>query len=399
MKHFVPLALAVTLASGDAGRACAEAIAQAPAQAAAAGERAFPAQPDFIPVGVWLQNPRHAAYFRALGINTFVALWKGPTEAQLAEIANNGMYAVTEQNDTAFNSPHAHVIRAFMQPDEPDNAQRIAPGVHGDCVMPAEIRSRYEALKARDGSRPVLLNFGQGVANRGWVGRGSTCAKLDHDAYYREASRGADILSFDIYPPTDYRQPSVYGRLELVGDGVASLKRWSRPGQAVWAVIGAAHVNDPNRRPTVAEIRAQVWMALIHGARGLVYFLHEWQPSFREDAIFRYPEIAAGIGRINAEVEKLAPVLNASTPPLEVKVEAPVRIATLARRQGGSIYILAVSMEGRAARASFMLPGGGDIAGVALGEDRAVAARGGVLADDFPAYGVHLYRLDGETTR
>src|SRR6185312_11599444 len=56
---------------------------------------------------------------------------------------------------------------------------------------------------------------------------------------------------------------------------------------------------DPNRRPTAAEVRAEVWMALIHGAKGIVYFVHEFEPHFREDAIFRYPDIVEELTRTN----------------------------------------------------------------------------------------------------
>ena len=149
-----------------------------------------PADPSFFPIGVWLQNPRNAPAFRAMGINTFVALWKGPNEPQLNQIAAAGMYAVTEHTDAALSFANSHVIRGWTQGDEPDNAQRTSLG-YGDCVMPAEIMSRYRSLQARDPSRPIFLNFGQGLAHKGWAGRGTTCSKLDHDTYYREASLGA----------------------------------------------------------------------------------------------------------------------------------------------------------------------------------------------------------------
>src|SRR6266404_7273348 len=42
--------------------------------------------PGFFPIGVWLQSPRNAAKYKAAGINLYVALWRGPTEAQLAEL-------------------------------------------------------------------------------------------------------------------------------------------------------------------------------------------------------------------------------------------------------------------------------------------------------------------------
>ena len=54
------------------------------------------------------------------------------------------------------------------------------------------------------------------------------------------------------------------------------------------------------------------WMAIVRGARGLVYFVHEWQPNFSSNAIFRYPEITAAVTELNAEIRGLAPVINSS---------------------------------------------------------------------------------------
>ena len=47
--------------------------------------------PNYFPLAVWLQDPRNAGKFKALGINTYVGLWQGPTEGQLAELARQGM--------------------------------------------------------------------------------------------------------------------------------------------------------------------------------------------------------------------------------------------------------------------------------------------------------------------
>ena len=57
--------------------------------AAAAGdppaprEKGFLADPDVFPIAVWLQSPARAADYKAIGINLYVGLWRGPTEAQL----------------------------------------------------------------------------------------------------------------------------------------------------------------------------------------------------------------------------------------------------------------------------------------------------------------------------
>jgi hypothetical protein len=71
------------------------AVSVAAAINAAAGENADPLRdPSFFPISVWLQDPSRAPQYKAIGINVFVALWKGPTETQLAELSKHGMRVV-----------------------------------------------------------------------------------------------------------------------------------------------------------------------------------------------------------------------------------------------------------------------------------------------------------------
>src|SRR5688572_213948 len=57
-----------------------------------------PADPTYFPIGVWLQSPRNAPRFQRAGINTYVGLWRGPTEEQLAALKAAGMHVVCSQN-------------------------------------------------------------------------------------------------------------------------------------------------------------------------------------------------------------------------------------------------------------------------------------------------------------
>lgn len=124
----------------------------------------FPTDANFFPIGVWLQSPTRAASYKAIGINTFVGLYEGPTEEQLAALARQHMFAVAGQNDVALKSVNRHVIKAWMQEDEPDNAQPIGPGLYGTCIPAIEVARRTQEMKARDPTRPMMINFGQGVA-------------------------------------------------------------------------------------------------------------------------------------------------------------------------------------------------------------------------------------------
>ena len=71
----------------------------------------FPSDASFFPIGVWLQSPAHAPAYKAIGINTFVGLWNGPTEDQLAALANSNMFVVASQNDVGLHSVHGPSLK------------------------------------------------------------------------------------------------------------------------------------------------------------------------------------------------------------------------------------------------------------------------------------------------
>lgn len=154
----------------------------------------FPTDNGFFPIGVWLQSPMRAAAYKAIGINTFVGLYQGPTEDQLAQLTKYGMFAVAEQNDVGLNSMNRQVIKAWMHGDEPDNAQPIGFGLYGSCIPASKVVRHTQEMKSRDPTRPVMINFGQGIANEYWRGRGACNGDLK---YYDYAAQGVDILSFD----------------------------------------------------------------------------------------------------------------------------------------------------------------------------------------------------------
>ena len=50
--------------------------------------------PDYFPIGVWFQDPKNAVGYRAAGINLYMSLGQGPTEAQLVELSTAGMRVI-----------------------------------------------------------------------------------------------------------------------------------------------------------------------------------------------------------------------------------------------------------------------------------------------------------------
>jgi len=348
----------------------------------------FPANPEFFPIGVWLQSPERAVSYKAIGINTFVGLDKGPTEAQLATLARHGIFAVAAQNDIALNSPNQHVIKAWMQDDEPDNAQPLPSGGYGTCVPANDVARRTREMKTLDPTRPVMINFGQGVANEFWRGRGQCNGD---QGYYTTAIQGADILSYDIYP-VGSKTPQIKGKLEYVARGVTNLVKRATDGQSVWMALETTAL-DPARRPTSAQVRAEVWMALIHGATGIFYFVHEFKPTFREDAIFRYPDIVEEVTRTNQLIKSLAPVLKGPSVSAAISLSSRVPIATMVKVYKDTTYIFAVAMEDVPSTVRITIDDVHHTDARVIGEARSVGITQGTFEDRFEGYGVHLYQI------
>ncbi len=378
------------------GRAALAALALVAAQAAAGPTGSAlavdlsngRADSGFFPIAVWMQSPSHAARYKELGINTYLGLWNGPTEEQLAELARTGMSAITEQNEIGLKSVNRHVITGWMQQDEPDNAQPSALGGYGRCIPATEVARRTREIKARDGSRPVLLIFGPGVADTAWTGRGACTGDMK---YYDIAVEDAGIISFDIYP-VGSDTARVKGKLEYVAQGVVNLSKRARADQTVWTAVETTAL-DVHRPVKPLEVRAEVWMALIHGAKGICYFVHEFAPTFREDGIFRHPDIVDEVTDINRSLAQLAPVLNSETLSGRVTIDSPVPIASMLKRQGSDLYLFTVSMRNQASEPRIFVEGVGDSTALVLDENRTVTIRDGGFVDSFPGYGVHRYKI------
>ena len=348
----------------------------------------------FFPIAVWLQSPAKAPQYREAGINIYVALWRGPTEEQLQMLKQAGMLLVCDQNKVALAHKDDPTIIGWMHGDEPDNAQSLGQGKgYGPPVPSEKIVADYERIRAADPSRPVMLNLGQGVAWDGWYGRG---VRTNHPEDYPLYVKGCDIASFDIYPVV-HDKPEVAGKLWYVARGVERLRQWAGGQRLVWDCIECTRISNPTQKATPHQVRCEVWMSLIHGSMGLIYFVHEWQPKFNESAILSDPEMLAGVTRVNRQIAELAPVLNSPTVPdgaTAVPADSTVPVAVMMKRYEGATYLFAVAMREGQTRARFTIQGlSGDQPVEVLGESRSLTAHNGAFDDDFKLWDVHLYRI------
>jgi hypothetical protein len=400
MSFFVLMTL-VLMTPGQIERGEATAARAPSAETAAPYQRwqhGPPADPAFFPIGVWLQDPRNAEAYKRAGINLYVALWQGPTEPQLATLKAAGMSVICGQTRIGLAHRDDPTIIGWMHGDEPDNAQEIRDEKtgrrrYGPPVAPAKIVAGYERLRAADPTRPVMLNLGQGVANDEWKGRGPGASLDDYPAYIR----GADLISFDVYPVAGLDRPDRADLLWYVPKGVDRLVKWTGGRKPVWNCIECTRIDNPTAKATPAQVRSEVWMALVHGSRGLIYFVHQFKPRFNEHALLDDPEMLAAVTAINHQIKELAPVLNS---PAVIDV-ATVRssdpaapIDLMVKRQPDATYLFAVGMRNRLARGSFVVHGLPTSATAqVLGEDRSLKITEGQFADDFTAYGVHIYKI------
>ena len=361
---------------------------------------------DFFPIAVWLQSPRNAPKYRDIGINLYVGLWKGPTAGQIGELKRHGMRVVCSQNEYALENLDEKAIVAWMHGDEPDNAQSLGSGKgYGPPIPPARIVEDYRQIRAKDPTRPVLLNLGQGAAWDGWHGRG---VRTNHPEDYAEYFRGCDIASFDIYPAV-HKKPEVAGKLWYVPRGVSRLCKWTTESQIVWNCIECTRISNTEVKPTPEQVKAEVWMALIHGSRGLIYFCHQFQPKFVEAGLLADSEMSEAVGQINRRIHQLAPVLDSPTLPDAVNVTADPSsvsaelrkampagpIATMVKRRGSATYLFAVRMEDTPVQATFQLTDAPNATTIeVLDEKRDLKLSNGRFKDDFGPYQVHLYIIE-----
>jgi hypothetical protein len=367
----------------------------------AAWSRGVPTDPAFFPIGVWLQGSWHATEMADLGINVYIGNNAGTdtlAASDLATLKSHGIYAIAGQDSVGLaNIDDPTIIGWWMEPDEPDNAQPNGTGGYGPPVAPATLVSRYDSYRAADPTRPVYLGLGQGVAYDGWEGRGSNAPP---ESQYVPAS---DVIAFDIYPYNncggDANVKVTCGQFWLNALGVDRLHQWSNRGQAAWTDIETTTIAaGTTSGPTPVQVRSEVWLSLIHGANGITYFVHSWEPTFREDGIFNDATMVAAVKALNGEVKSMAPRLNSANIPGIVSVtssNSAAPIDTMVKADGQVLTVFAAITRAGTTTGTFTIAGmTGNATATVAGEGRAVDVVAGKFTDDFAANGVHIYEID-----
>jgi hypothetical protein len=203
----------------------------------------------------------------------------------------------------------------------------------------------------------------------------------------------ADVIGVDPYPIYNIPEGTL-SPFEMVSNWVDDAQRATERSRPVWAVIQYFPFGGNGHWPTFAELRSMSYLAVVSGARGLLYWSYgakglSWvqDPALREEYWQR-------LVRVTREVHALEPVLlSAERPRLVTAVGGGEGIRFISRVWGRERYVIAVNTTAQPRPAvTFTLRR--PIARVeALGEARTISAAANTFSDAFGPYEAHVYRI------
>lgn len=347
-----------------------------------------PLDADTFPVGVWFESVITQADIdkdKDAGLNLYVQL---TANSDLGLIRANGMRAILQANErTRFQGAGAETAGYSIadEVDMTDGPTACNGSFQADRnALPADGRFRYN-------------NFGKGVM---WWETDTEAACFIN---------AVDIASDDIYWFTDpnergrvgYRVASSYG---TTVDRLRALDARDGQRKPIWNFVEdgwpwSESAAQGGRAITAPELRAAVWHSLIAGARGILYFNHNFGGPCISQHVLRDAcgaMIRPTVRAVNAKIKELAPVLNSPTVTSGVTVSSSIRASV--RWDGENLYVLAGNRGTAAVTGTVSIPCVGDATATRVtdGETGSVPVTGGSFTDSFvDGNAVHVYRVDG----
>jgi hypothetical protein len=336
-----------------------------------------------FPIGVYDQPTSLFATWKSRGVNTLVNVPDGDDETTWnAAAEQDGMYMIRQPAATPSSDENNPWLIAWLLGDEPE--------LNG--VSASSLITQYQQLKSVDSKIPVMLNFAGGYV----LGLNGSCDESCYQAY----GPAFDWGSNDIYPVTGYDQPNNLG---LVGQAVTQLYQWF-PGRPEFAFVETSDQllpwipNDP--APTPAEVGAEIWDEVIHGARGITYFPlvcpngdTESQPcTFSFDGT--PADVVTEITTQDALVESLAAPLLAPLNPSNQSVTVSSPLEASWRVTGSTDYVIVLNLSSSTlTNATIQLTGFSGSQATVYSENRTVPVNNNTITDTFAPDQVHIYQF------
>lgn len=192
---------------------------------------------------------------------------------------------------------------------------------------------------------------------------------------------GMDIVMTDPYPIPNRS-------VTLVSDWTDRLDALMGRTMPLWIVPQAFGGGEGwAREPSAAEGRVMTYLALIHGARGIQYFMRVL-PNVRPMATALWAECR----RLGAETAELSPALLSTLPQPEVQISAP-EVHAAAFATDDAITIVAANTVNQPLPLRLTVAGAPETRATVLFENREVLVRDGAIEEFIDAFGTRAYRI------
>jgi hypothetical protein len=302
-----------------------------------------------FPRMVWRQCPTYYPTSIGAGINVFLGVSCGDAPEQLEKLAGRALSTV----DAATPDISGPGVVGWHLPDEAD----VSVGDPAKLPAPkASGRVTFLTLTDKFSAHAAAGPFGKAI--------------------YPDFFARADVIGFDTYPievrcSVDQIDNVYWMQRELI-----QLTGGKPTFQ--WIEAGPMEHCRWNEDPTPTIVRAETWLAIAGGAKGIGYFPDYWQEDIRNE-----------VRATNREILALAPALLSASSQVSWSTKNPVRVT--GRKLNGATYVVAVNISPEPATASFTLPGLGGRKLRVFRDGRLVAPMGDLVTDKLPGLGVAVY--------
>ena len=293
-----------------------------------------------------------------------------------AAAAKGFCYIKQPANDLVADARDPNLL-GWMHADEPD--------VRKPPTDPKVLAEDYAEWKKAGPNVPVFLNVSGGYV----LGR-----KVPKETYLAYL-KSADWVGNDFYAVTGYNRPDWMWK---AGAAVDELREWSNNKPQLAFIESSAQrlswTPRETRGVTPGELRAEVWHAVIHGVKGIVYFPQQIGEGFRFDAT--PAAVAIEMSQQNRRLGELGAVLagEMNPKPYALKVDEPLEAGWRVGADG-RLYVIALNFSDHAAGGRRIEIHGGGTPGRAKveWESREIELTGGAITDDFAPYEVRIYDI------
>jgi len=357
----------------------------------------------FFLIGTFMPTIYEFGKWHDRGVNTGVGLnsYTDPAAGRTLQVAiqdwdsqakAQGMRTIRSPMPNPADDLGNTTLLAWDQMDEPDATGQGMINL-ASCV------ANYQQWKATDSSRPVYLTFsGPDVLGAmagprpSWcLDSTGGCSLISNHLDY--ISSALDWVSNDIYPCSGYL-PDESRRCDpsYVGDPIDLIRSWT--DKPVFAFIETSYqefVPESTRGPTKDEVRAEIWVAIVHGVRGYIFFPQVVGKDAAGDGT--PADVAAELTIQNTTVTQLAPVLQGDIDPTTLGASVPAPLQAGWRDAPSGKYFFVVNTKQPTLTNAAITLTGVDTATSAsvFNESRTVTLANGKLTDTFGAFAVHIY--------